>query len=226
MSKEKFMVEVEKGMCKKLYGDIGKEVVDGKTVYEKPADAEEERVVKESEWQERKSQLVYDFEFRDMDFGRMKATEMKNNKRVTLPKASSIQMEALMEVRRKRASQLFDMCMKKLGEDSMKGKDNLTMGEKRGLKSLKKRVKDGEIVVCQTDKSGRFCVLTQEQYLEAGNIHARKDRKIEKDEHEEVERALNGHMRWWNSIWSLGSNWKQEDRCLRNLLNHGLGHAQ
>ena len=113
MNKERFMVEVEKGMCKKLYGDIGKEVIDGKTVDEKPADAEEERVMKESEWQERKSQLVYDFELKDMDFGRMKATEMKNNKRVTLPKASSIQMEALMEVRRKRASQLFDMCMKK-----------------------------------------------------------------------------------------------------------------
>ena len=45
------MVEVEKGSCKKLFGDIGKDVVDGKTVYEKPADAEEERVAKEAEWQ-------------------------------------------------------------------------------------------------------------------------------------------------------------------------------
>ena len=32
MSKEKWMLEFEKGMCKKLYGDIGKEVVDGKSV--------------------------------------------------------------------------------------------------------------------------------------------------------------------------------------------------
>ena len=30
-------------------------------------------------------------------------------------------------------------------------------------------------------------------------------------------------MRWWRDIWSLGSNWSQESRCLANLLNHGLG---
>ena len=62
-------------------------------------------------------------------------------------------MEALIEVRRKRAAQLFDLCVKKLGEGAVKGKDNLTMGEKRGVKSVKKRVADGEIIICQTDKS-------------------------------------------------------------------------
>ena len=48
---------------------------------------------------------------------------MKNNKRVKLPKSDSIQLEAYLEVRRKKE----------------KGMDNLTAGEKRGLKSLKKR---------------------------------------------------------------------------------------
>ena len=115
--------------------------------------------MKEAEWQERKSELVYDFEVKNLDFGRQKATGMKHNKRVTLPKASSTQVEALMEVRRKRASQLYDLCVKKLGEGMEKGKDNLTMGEKRGLKSLKKRVAAGEIVVCATDKSGRFAIM-------------------------------------------------------------------
>ena len=43
-------------------------------------------------------------------------------------------------MRRKRAAQLYDMCVKKLGEDCEKGKDNLTAGEERGLKSLQKRV--------------------------------------------------------------------------------------
>ena len=67
-------------MVKKLYSDIGKEVVEGVTVDEEPLDQEDKRIMKEAEWQERKSQLVYDFEDKDMDFGRMKATEMKNNK--------------------------------------------------------------------------------------------------------------------------------------------------
>ena len=223
MSKEKWMLEFEKGMCKKLYGDIGKEIVDGKTVDEDPTDPEDKRIMKEAEWQERKSELVYDFEEKDLNFGRQKATEMKHNKRVTLPKSSDAQVEALIEVRRKRALQLYDMCRKKLGEGAEKGKDNLTMGERRGLKSLKKRVDEGEVVICQTDKSGRFCVLTREQYLEAGMVHVKNDRKISNEEQGEVERAVNGHMRWWGSIWGLGSNWKQESRCLSNLINHGLG---
>ena len=70
---------------------------------------------------------------------------MKNNKRVKLPKSDSIQLEAYLEVRRKRASQLYDMCESwcmicvNIGESLGKGMDNLTAGEKRGLKSLKKR---------------------------------------------------------------------------------------
>ena len=86
------------------------------------------------------------------------------------------------------------MCVKKLGEDCEKGKDNLSSGEKRGLKSLKKRVAEGKLIVCQTDKSGRFCVLTREQYLEAGLEHTKKDKKIDKRDHEEIQRAVNGHM--------------------------------
>jgi hypothetical protein len=66
-----------------------------------------------------------------------------------LTKASNIQVEALIEVRRKRAAQLYDLCVRKLGEGAEKGKNNLSLGEKRGLKSLKKRVADGEIIVCR-----------------------------------------------------------------------------
>ena len=171
MSREKYMAEFEKGICKKLYGDIGKEVSNGKTIEDDPEDDEDRRVLAAAEWQERKAELVYDFEERDLDFARQKATSMKGNKRINLPKASDIQMKALIEVRRKRASKLYELCVKKLGEGCERGQDNLTPGERRGLKSLKKRVNEGEIIVCQTDKSGRFCVLTRDQYLEAGQAH-------------------------------------------------------
>ena len=52
---------------------------------------------------------------------------------------------------------------------------NLTQKEKNGMKSLKKRIKDGEIVVTSTDKSSRFAVITKEQYLESGYTHTSKD---------------------------------------------------
>jgi hypothetical protein len=67
MSKERFMAEVEKGLCKKQYGDMDKEVVNGVAVEEEPFDAEDERVMKEAEWQTRKSEIPYDFEMKDLD---------------------------------------------------------------------------------------------------------------------------------------------------------------
>ena len=66
-------------------------------------------------WQERRSELPYDFEYKDLDFGRQKATGMKLNKRLKLIKAGSLQMESYLEVRRKEAARLYDLCVKQLG---------------------------------------------------------------------------------------------------------------
>ena len=115
--------------------------------------------------------------------------------------------------------------MELLGYDKEKDKEiyeNLSAGGKRGLNKLRKRVKNKEIIICQTDKSGRFAVLTYEQYIKAGNAHTVKDREINLDEAEEIQRILNGHMRHWSKILNLGAEWDQEDRSLRNLLSNGL----
>jgi hypothetical protein len=132
-------------------------------------------------------------------------------------------MEAYLEVRRKEASKIYDECMELLGDGFEQiGLDNLTASEKRGLKSLKKKVKEGVLIICQTDMSGRFCVMSREDYRMAGSKHTSKDREITNEENEEIQRALNGHMRWWGDIWNVGSHWNQKDRCKRNLLNFGL----
>ena len=107
-----------------------------------------------------KSALIYDFESKTMDFGRSKATNWKRNKRIKLPKAGSSLLEASMEKRRQAASKIYDGCLKLLDDGGETvGMDNLMAGEKKGLKSLKKKVKDGNLLICQTDKSGRFCVM-------------------------------------------------------------------
>ena len=50
-------------------------------------------------------------------------------------------------------------------------RSNLGVSEQRGLKSLQKRVEDGEIVVLITDKTGNFSVMGRNRYLEAGLSH-------------------------------------------------------
>jgi hypothetical protein len=100
--------------------------------------------------------------------------------------------------------------------------NNLDQEERRGLKSLQKRIKAGELIVAQTDKSGRFSVLSRKQYIEAGEVHTMKDKQIGTEESKMIEHHLNGHMRWWAEMTGIGDNWDQRDRSVRNLLNHEL----
>ena len=56
---------------------------------------------------------------------------------------------------------------------------NLTAGEARGLNKLRKRVKDNEIVVYRSDKSGKMCVTTPELYKAQGDKHVAGDKKVQ-----------------------------------------------
>ena len=58
----------------------------------------------------------------------------------------------------------------------------LSKEENQGLKSLNKRSKDGEIVVVETGKSGKFTLMSQDRHNEAGDEHAKKDNEISESE--------------------------------------------
>ena len=92
----------------------------------------------------------------------------------------------------------------------------------RGLKSLKKRVAEGEIVVCQTDKSGRFAVMTMADYEYAGSKHVRKDQEVNLPFVKQNQDILNGHCSMWLKIFLVGRNWGHEDRHRETKLNHSL----
>ena len=54
---------------------------------------------------------------------------------------------------------------------------NSTGMELKASRTLKDKIKQGELVVSQTDKSSRFAVLTKKQYLDSGRVHTAKDKK-------------------------------------------------
>ena len=65
-------------------------------------------------------------------------------------------------------------------EMSGEGKqETLNEQEQRGLKPLQRRIKDGEIIIMETEKSGRFSVCTLEDYLTAGDLHIQAGREID-----------------------------------------------
>ena len=49
---------------------------------------------------------------------------------------------------------------------------NLSKSEQEGLKSLRKRLADGDLVILPTDKSGRFAVMSTQTYMKAGQVHS------------------------------------------------------
>ena len=89
------------------------------------------------------------------------------------------------------------------------------------MKSLQKRVLNNEITITETDKLGRFCVLKNEQYFEAGSKHVDKDLKISCEQVRTVQKFVNDHSAWLKKIFNLGVNWGHEDRLGNSMTDRG-----
>ena len=97
---------------------------------------------------------------------------------------------------------------------------NITKKEKSGLESLKKRIKEGELIIAQTDKSSRFAALTRDQYLQAGKKHTSKDERVDWKVIKRLQRITNDHM-WWLAESLNYSRNTDSQRMARNLQDHG-----
>ena len=85
---------------------------------------------------------------------------------------------------------------------------------------MKKRKKEGGIVISETDKSGRLTVSTPENYEEQGRQHVEKDIPIGWKEVEEIKKEVAGHNRCVKNIFRMGKDWgeKEEERVGRTMM--------
>ena len=97
----------------------------------------------------------------------------------------------------------------------------LSKSELAGLKSLKKRVENNEIVITQTDKSRRFCVLKREQYISSGAKHTKDDIELNWDKLHSIQKIVNDHCKWIWNIFEFGKEWGHEDRFGSNMVDKG-----
>ena len=120
---------------------------------------------------------------------------MKGNSRVILPgKMKNFKDEAALETLRMEVMEVFRIYMKKNCSEKGEQRSNLTSSEMRGYKSLKRRVKNEEIVVVQTDKTGKLCIMSREAYEEAGKVHTMKDEEVDQKVIDSIEREINGNV--------------------------------
>ena len=113
-------------------------------------------------------------------------------------------------------------CYTKENKGKMK-MSNLTPAEKKGIQSLKKKK---DIVISQTDKSGRFSVDSKENYIEAMQTHIEKDDDVTEKEHQEAQIEINAHSIFWSRILNIskgiGNNEEARERSHARSKNNLL----
>ena len=89
------------------------------------------------------------------------------------------------------------------------------------MENLLKKVKMGDLIIAQTDKSTRFAILTLKQYLESGHTHAQKDKVSSWKGVKYLQGQVNSHVWWLNKILNNGGN-TDADRMMKNYQNHSM----
>ena len=147
---------------------------------------------------------------------------MENNARVIFPKTRDFQNEAKFEVLRVEAMEVFRKYVREKYDKGGRQQSNLSASENRGLKSLRKRTKEGEIVILSTDKTGNLAVMDREGYEKAGLSHVGLDKEVDWTELRTAQRELNGHMSMLIKVFRIGKNWGHESRIRETTMGEAL----
>ena len=108
---------------------------------------EKERIDELSAEQEARSRQFYDPEENVYDYRKKRVTDIRENARVTLPRPVLEIQEAGIALRRDSFNNITNKYIEEHCNEKNEQEPNLTKGESRGLKSLQRRIKEGEIVI-------------------------------------------------------------------------------
>ena len=113
---------------------------------------------------------VYDHKTKALNLGNLKATDLKNNKRVIYP----VNEDDEKEIKRNNVAcelkRVFkDFKNKHCDRFGNLKENNLDEEQRNTIKNLKKKMKEEELVCFKTDKTGYLALDTQENFREAFN---------------------------------------------------------
>ena len=113
-------------------------------------DGVEEKTATEIERQETdeaETRQVFNTMDKSYDARKLRVTDLEINTRVTLPKGLPSNHEAWIEVRRAKYAQVCKEYIGKSCSEKGEQKQNITKDELKGLIKLKKRIKEGDVIV-------------------------------------------------------------------------------
>ena len=157
------------------------------------------------------------------NYAKRRATDLKGNSRVFFPReARSLDDEAKLETLRMELKTVFKNYVSRFCKEGGVQVSNLTPNQHRGLKSLKKRVSEGDLVILPTDKTGRLAVMSSHTYKEAGLKHTRGDKEVTWEEIKESQKELNGHVSMMVKIFRVGGYWGHGQRVRETMMGENL----
>ena len=227
LDEEQFELDIECGFAK-LRWEIGENNLEKKEeqiagVVTIDIESRENKS-KEQEEELTKGELVFDPVKKVYDARNMKVTNLGENTRITLPKPLKPVQEAMIEVRREEYMRVFREYKE---QERKKGerRTNLTEMESKGIKSLKKRIENDEIVVIKTDKSSKMAVMNKEEYKSMGESTRVKDRKIGREGLIRREKVLNEHTEFWTQMTKAGENHEHNRRIVKSRTSNSNNTA-
>ena len=230
--------EVEMGMAKIRYQTRKEEQVrnideideieentENKVVKRQRLDSEQIAELEHLERLDAEGRRVYDPIGKSFDHGNKRCTDLQENSKVNLPGPCDKFTESSIELLRNNIMKAYRKCKKRLCNEKGEQTTNLTREEQRGLRKLQKRIRNHEILVIKTDKSGKLAVIDRDKYLEMGKEKCLQDRKIGREEHREIERRIEDHTRFWCKMLKSGINHEHQDRITKSKISHSENAA-
>ena len=219
---EDMRVEVETSILKHKWDEMGREGDEEEGELTPEEVLENERVALLAEEMGAQQRMVYNSKENTWDARGLRVTDYKHNSRVIFPKALPGDKESNLEVLR---SELLHHHKEWVTQNcNCKGEQqaNLSQDEQEGLKSIRKRVADGDIVILPTDKSGRFAVMSMDTYVEAGRVHIKDDIEVGNEEKKSNQKVVNGAVSMLLKVFRVGNDCKHEGRWRESMLSSSL----
>ena len=172
----------------------------------------------EEENVEKQFTTIVNHEDKSADFGKMRSTDMKQNKYFGMSGAVNRKDELLIQRMKSRLMEGTREVLKKTNDDKGYPRDTCYTAEERaGINSLKERRRNEGLVVCATDKSQRSGVMSEEEWMASMEVHTNQDPVVTMAEVEEKEKQLMGYSFQLARALRMGVAHGQEGKVRDNL---------
>ena len=130
-------------------------------------------------WQleQSREKTVFDEETSTLSFGRKRVTDMKTCRRVVIPEPREESINgtpvevALANINSRGENFARQYIKKNCDKNGFHRNQNLSQEEADGIKSLKQKLKDNQIYITNSDKTGQLVVNTKENYVDRMQEH-------------------------------------------------------